>query len=266
MWKYCLKTLNKYTVICVVCTNTFSLFCRCIQIVIRFDAMRFDSIHIRWFFWQSQTRTDIMIHTYTVPYLRFYALLLENMSFSRMFAIKFTWTRTLRFSFRLMAFVSDIDSPWWKSRTVGTKQLFYRFARHPNWIASLPDIFKYGLWFYNVLFRMFCKTYKKRQTGKKKLYHIGMGQNEMNSLSKNQHHYSEDPEIGFWNCKDEAKTYQLFNNYERENATFPLRHDHHKFVLKRFAVLIQSTDWTFCNGSLSAYDVILFVRVQCALI
>lgn len=90
-----------------------------------------------------------------------------EVNFSRIFnAMKFTWTRMLRFSFRLMPFVSDIESPLWKSRTVGTKQLFYRFARHPNWIASLPDTFKYGLWFYNVLLECILHTHEHRTSAK----------------------------------------------------------------------------------------------------
>lgn len=144
-----------------------SAFCQCIQILIQFDAMWFDSFRfifgvqfVSFFFVANRRVAQILRYTYTHCKLSciriFYGLLLENMNFSRIFnAMKFTWTRTLRFSFRLITFVSDIESPWWKSRTVGTKQLFYRFARHPNWIASLPDTFKYGLWFYNVLLKCF---------------------------------------------------------------------------------------------------------------
>lgn len=108
---------------------------------------------IRFLFCQSHIRTH---EPCTVPSIDDFMLCFSNIGkkkseFSRIFnAIKFTWTRMLRFSFRLIPFGCDIESPRWKSRTVGTKQLFYRFARHPNWIASLPDTFKYALWFYNV--------------------------------------------------------------------------------------------------------------------
>lgn len=161
---------------------------------------------------------------------------------------------------------------------MGTKQLFYRFARHPNWIASLPDTFKYGLWFYNVLSlqkqtdqlapifnQKIAHTQQKicNKTKRKKIEESS----HLYETQRNQMNFVIEKSTSVLPIRIEFNGSMLFNNYEGKTALlhvdtittqFRTNDSGFWFVTKIRAISFFFLLLYFSHGSLSAFDVVLF--------